>query len=625
MRKWWEAAAIIAILTGVTTAGSHTASGYECGGSCGRSMMPDMNRTPYEDGSIDVVIVGSELEGLYLAARAKEAGLHPLVLEPADRIGGQLLRAQMLYLDGVYDENGKPLMQGEFRRLFNAYLDGKIRKLADFRKYVEELVRGIPIETGVKLGELSISAKRVAALQFTDRKDIQHKLNAKYVVDNSDAGLVAEKLGVPRLPGLEALYGASGREYMSATYMIHLVGVDWERFSQDFWQRDKLERMSRYGPETYVDPNLAYGFPPLAAAYRLQSPDKANLRGLNLLNQGGGEVLINALQVYDVDPSDPESVSRGMETARKELSGIRDHLRRGLVGFEQARLAREPEYLYIREYNHYLTEYVLQASDLLSGRMFWDNVSVGGYFLDVQGSKSNREGLAIGRPDKYGIPLRSYLLQAYDNVVLTGKMVGSTAAAYGSTRIQANGSLAAETIGLLMGEHLGDTLKTVTPDEMHRFHERLSQERGIELRMPGGTNRISGLSEQDVKDLNLGRVTLLPGGVVARHLPFLHVWIDGTEVTYKGVRPVIIEGNAWVPMEETFRRLGAADVQSDAERERVTYTVRGGAGGVAVHTLTAPLHVWNNHVLIRLSSVLEAFPAYKAEWETETHTVRILK
>src|SRR4051794_27108153 len=60
----------------------------------------------------DVVVIGSELEGMYLAQKAKLEGLNVLILETKDGLGGQLLQGEMLYLDGTYDDRGTPLMQG---------------------------------------------------------------------------------------------------------------------------------------------------------------------------------------------------------------------------------------------------------------------------------------------------------------------------------------------------------------------------------------------------------------------------------------------------------------------------------------------------------------------------------
>jgi hypothetical protein len=56
-----------------------------------------------------------------------------------------------------------------------------------------------------------------------------------------------------------------------------------------------------------------------------------------------------------------------------------------------------PSYPYIREYNHYETDYVLQVSDMLGACMFPDNVSIAGYPLDLQGISVNEALPAASR------------------------------------------------------------------------------------------------------------------------------------------------------------------------------------------------------------------------------------
>ena len=127
-------------------------------------------------------------------------------------------------------------------------------------------------------------------------------------------------------------------------------------------------------------------------------------------------------------------------------------------------------------------DYVLKPSDLLSGTMFWDNVSIGGYPLDLQGTSANKWGIEMGRPDKYGMPLRSFLLKNYDNVIAAGKNVGSSAIAYGSTRIQPNTSLAAESIGIILGQlHGKQKLREITPEEMTKLQQYLAAHYQIKL------------------------------------------------------------------------------------------------------------------------------------------------
>ncbi|NOU63319.1 FAD-dependent oxidoreductase [Paenibacillus sp. LMG 31461] len=557
----------------------------------------------------DVVVMGTELEGMYLAQKAKKEGLDVLILETKGRLGGQLIQGEMLYLDGTYDDEGTPLMQGGMKELFQQYTQGSIRTKTDFAHYFHKLIEGIPVEKNIVLEDLKVTGNKVISLAYQDGDGKKRMVKPSYLVDNSDDAELVRKLDVQPLPGLEALYGSKEREYMSGTYMMKFKGVDWDKFQTQFWKMTKIERAHTFGPESYVNSHIAYGFPPIVSAYELHNKNELNLRGLNILNQGNGEIMINALQVYGIDPSREETIERGMKLAKEEMPFIRDHLREHMAGFEKLELGGEPNELYVREFNHYPTEYVLQASDLMSGRMFWDNVSVGGYFMDIQGSRSNREGLAIGRPDKYGMPLRSYLLHNYDNVVTAGKLVGATAVAYGSARIQPNGAMAGESIGVLMAQMQGRSLKSTTPEEIARLHKRMEQTYQIKLYDQVAKDKITHLSEAERAELDNGRITLLKGNKIAHHLPFIRIRLEGQAITYNGIKPIVIGGIPWVPLSQTFEKLGQGDATYDEENKHIQYTFMGRNGTIP----SAEVQVLNNFVLVSWAKLAEEL-GYQWDW-----------
>jgi hypothetical protein len=230
---------------------------------------------------------------------------------------------------------------------------------------------------------------------------------------------------------------------------------------------------------------------------------------LNTVNQGDGEVLINALLIYGVNPSDDESVRRAIENGKRETERIVPHLRAELPGWEHAELNGFPNYLYIRDYDRYETEYVLQATDLMSGAMHWDNVSIAGYPLDLQGTMEHTWGERKGVPDKYGMPLRSFLPKGYSNVIIAGKNVGASAVAYGSARIQPNTSLAGEVIGIMLAKTTNEGgLSEVTEKEMNELHRYIQKKYDIQLSGVKGKNKIESLSEEQRRQFNEGKLTL---------------------------------------------------------------------------------------------------------------------
>jgi hypothetical protein len=137
--------------------------------------------------------------------------------------------------------------------------------------------------------------------------------------------------------------------------------------------------------------------------------------------------------------------------------------------------------------------------------MFWDNVSLASYSLDNQGIKSHPWGKSLGNPDKYGMPLRSFILKDYANVIVAGKNVGATAAAYGSARIQANTSLAGEVIGIILGQINGEKqLVELNEEDMKAMHAYLKKEYSIKVSSVKANNKIADYTDAERDQLNAG-------------------------------------------------------------------------------------------------------------------------
>jgi hypothetical protein len=295
---------------------------------------------------------------------------------------------------------------------------------------------------------------------------------------------------------------------MAASIMMKFRNVDWEKFQTEINRLTKKEIEDKYGSTSTVTDKFTWGFGKVGANFSPSSRE-VFLRGLNTINQRDGEVLINALLLFDVEPSNKESIQRAIKLGKSETIRILPHLRQELPGWEKAEINDYPNYLYIRDYDRYQTEYVLQASDLMSGKMFWDNVSIGGYPIDLQGTASHTWGQHSGDPDKYGMPLRSFIPKGYSNVILAGKNVGASAVAYGSARIQANTSLAGEVIGVILGKVKREKgLNNITEEEMTDIYAYLKNKYSITLSGVKTVNKIKNLSADQINQLNMGKLTL---------------------------------------------------------------------------------------------------------------------
>ncbi len=460
--------------------------------------------------TVDVVVFGSELEGLYLARAAADEGLQVIILDPREAFGGQVLQGQMLFLDETRDDLRRSLAQGRVKQLFDDFRFGRIRKLSEFEAYFERLVDQIPIESAIQIetietkqganGEASISA-----VEYRGQDGVLKRVQSDYWVENTDHAAFTSQLEVSRLLGIESYYKLDRLEFMAASMMMKFNNVDWKKFNDDFNRLSRAEINRRFGGG-YVNESFAIGLTGMSREYT-STDDRVFLRGLNAVNQRDGEVLINALLIYDVDPADPQSVSAAVALGHKELPLILAHFRERLPGWEHAELSTPPDYLYIRDYHRYETDYVLQTSDLLGARMFWDNVSIAGYPLDLQGTQDVPWGIQMGVPDKYGMPLRSFLLKNYENVIVAGKNVGASIIAFGSARIQPNTSIAAEVIGVILGQiHPHKQLKQLEEADMIALHTYIQNHYNIQLFGITGNSRLIGWTEEELSKLDSGEI-----------------------------------------------------------------------------------------------------------------------
>lgn len=434
----------------------------------------------------DVVVIGSEVEGILLARAAQAEGMNVLVLDPRPAPGGQLIQGEMQVLDEPRDKNRKSLVQGEMKHLYDEYNAKKIRSSKSFQQYFNKLTQHLPIRNGIRIETVETAVRQdresIQSLTYVARDGHTYKVKAKYWVENTDFNALTSHLKVQRIPGVETVFKSEKPDYMAATLILKFKNVNWGQLHAAVLKDYPLTNVAKkYGPNTYVDWDFGTGFSNITAKYEPQD-EQLMLRGINSTYQQNGEVVMNALLIFDVDPSDPKSVQSAIRKAKEEAPHVLAFLRKNIPGYSKAELNGFPEYLYIREFNRFETDYVINYKDVMSGKMHWDNVSIGGYPVDLQGTKSHPYGITLGKPDRYGIPLRSFLLKGHDNVLVAGKNVGASAQAYGSVRIMPNTALAGETIGIILGREKGRDLRSLTASDFERIHKYLRTEYNINIR-----------------------------------------------------------------------------------------------------------------------------------------------
>src|SRR5579872_1802360 len=148
------------------------------------------------------------------------------------------------------------------------------------------------------------------------------------------------------------------------------------------------------------------------------------------------EVTVNMTRVTDIDPLDPDDLTRAEVQARKQVMQLLRFFRERVPGFEHARIAATGTQVGIRESRRIVGRYTLTADDVLQARHFPDAVACSAYPIDLHnpsGSGTTTHRLPAGK--SYEIPYRCMLPINRDALLVAGRCISTTHEALASTRL----------------------------------------------------------------------------------------------------------------------------------------------------------------------------------------------
>jgi hypothetical protein len=381
--------------------------------------------------SADVLVLGSEPEGIIAAVAAAQEGARTLLVTRDQRLGGLFVMGEM----NVLDLRSRP--ESYQRGLFERWWRQLGRRAAFDVQRAEAAFEGMLSEAGVTVirdaGEMApvLEGSRVVGVRLPDRR-----IEAGQVIDATAEADVAAVAGASYTLGFASL---GLNERMADTLVFRIDRVDWQGLTRGVRARGR--------GYAEVNPHAAWGsFGGYPARYLAQE-EGLRLRGLNLGRQDDGTVLVNALLIYGVDPFDEASREEAVARAEREAPRIVAYLRE-LPGFAHARFGGVAETLYIRETRHLEARCTLTVDEVLDNVVTELDVVAGGYPLDVQTLTPFDHGFVYGLPEIYGARLCVTVPRDLDNLWVVGKAAGYDPLAAASARVVPFGMALAEAVGV---------------------------------------------------------------------------------------------------------------------------------------------------------------------------------
>jgi hypothetical protein len=434
--------------------------------ACTLYLMPRLIRQPVEEviwvnqeaaaSDYDVIVVGAEPEGIAAAISAARNGMNTLLLEKSPALGGLMTLGQLNFLDMCYGRDDTLLTRGIFQEFYDG-VGGTAFDITEAKNYFIDLVTGEPLltlRTNAALLSPVMEGKTLTGVNVWE-KDGEVTYTARRFIDATADGDLAALAGAPYTYGGEDI-GEKDRQ-MGVTLVFELSGVNWPRvFAHLNAQRLKAmftggaASMGATGKSAWGYENEGFSYAPHDSLMRL--------RGFNIAHQRNGNVLINALLIFGVDPLDPHSCAEAVDRAKTELVYLLPYIRQNFTGFDKAELSAAASQLYVRESRHFIGEYQLTIDDVLENRDQWDKIAIGGYPADVQPSMEQPFGNIIGSPDRYAIPFRCLLPLEVEHLLLAGRSASYTSLAASSARVLPLGMACGQAAGAAAAQSLRENM-----------------------------------------------------------------------------------------------------------------------------------------------------------------------
>ena len=409
--------------------------------------LPTFTNEGTADSDYDVIVVGSDPEGIAAALSAARNGMKTLLLSKDSTPGGLYTLGALNFIDVPETRDGTLLVGGIYEEFVNA-VGGSGFDIVNAANVFNDMLTAednLTVRYGAKFQEPVMNGNTITGVTVLEEGDMLVTYNAPYIIDATQDGDVAAAAGAPYTYAGEDI-GERDRE-MGVTLVFRVSGVNWDSMCRYLTIKRGIGEIFNKSTSMGVSGNTAWGFSDEGYAYE-PSDEAMRLRGFNMAKQDNGDVLVNALLIFDVDPLDEASREEGIARAKAELENIIPYLQDEFWGFGDCELAGTAEDLYVRESRHITCEYNLTINDVLENRDQDDRIAVTSYPVDVQPTKTQTYGTVVGYPDQYAVGYKSLVPQDVDGLLVVGRAAGYTSLAAGSARIVPTGMACGEAAGV---------------------------------------------------------------------------------------------------------------------------------------------------------------------------------
>lgn len=396
---------------------------------------------PYYAG-YDVIVAGGGPAGCAAAAAAAREGARTLLIESTFVLGG-MGTAGLVPAWCPFSDQEKILYRGIAEEVFAAAkaemplvgendLDWVPIDAEALKRVYDRLVTdsGADVLFGTTLCGADCADGNIRAMIAANKGGLA-AYGAKVYIDCTGDGDLAAAAGA------QFHMGAEDGTLMPSTHCFTLAGVKMDAFFND----PKNGKYTTGGLHPNNKNSIAYAF--------AKDERYPNITDEHLCNShlGADVVGFNAGHLWNVDNTDPFSVSKAMILGRKIAKEYQDALSDYFPeAFGNTYLCATGQLMGVRESRRIVGEYTLTAEDYLNRASFPDEISRNCYYIDVhmtpeeKAACPDREAAQAryGKGESHGIPYRCLIPKGVLNLAVAGRIISCDRRLLASVRVMPN-------------------------------------------------------------------------------------------------------------------------------------------------------------------------------------------
>ncbi|MFC5466371.1 FAD-dependent oxidoreductase [Lederbergia graminis] len=401
----------------------------------------------------DVLVVGGGPAGIGAAIAAARNGAKVMLIERYGFVGGNLTIAMVNPMFTFHDVNGQQVIRGIAGELVERLIQktsslGHVSDMtfdnASMTPFDPEGMKLVLFEMLQEAGvELLLHSVVTNAIRennevkavIIENKSGRQAICPKMVIDcSADADIVA-RIGAPFIKGREE------DGMMQPVTLFYRIG-NVNTANLKAWMKENRDLLKDSPTDEEIDSNQALAFLGLKDLVKKAidageiSPDAAP-RILMYQLPKEGQFAVNCTRLQGIDGTNVYDLTRAEMETRKQAWQIHQFLQKHVGGFEDSYILDSGVQVGVRETRHIIGDYTMHEEDVLSSRSFHDGIACGTFAIDIHPPEGEQQVFTGSGKAVYEIPYRSLLPQGVDNLLVAGRSISATHAAFGSARVMA--------------------------------------------------------------------------------------------------------------------------------------------------------------------------------------------